>query len=88
VLGDRIQSTALDVLEALIEATYTHDRRAHLAHANLGLEKLRTRPLPEPSGAVIGLIVGTSLGQGEAPGEDNRVTNPLPAVVPAPMLCE
>jgi hypothetical protein len=41
LLGDRIQSTALDVLEALIEATYTHDRRAHLTHANLGLEKLR-----------------------------------------------
>jgi 23S rRNA-intervening sequence protein len=41
LLGDRIQSTALDVLEALIEATYTRDRRGHLAHANLGLEKLR-----------------------------------------------
>ncbi len=41
LLGDRIQSTALDVLEALIEATYTRDRRTHLARANLGLEKLR-----------------------------------------------
>jgi len=41
VLGDRIQATALDVLEALIEATYTRDRRQHLARANLGLEKLR-----------------------------------------------
>ncbi len=41
LLGDRIQKTALDVLEALIEATYTRDRRAHLARANLGLEKLR-----------------------------------------------
>jgi hypothetical protein len=41
LLGDRIQSTSLDVLEALIEATYTRDRRAHLARANLGLEKLR-----------------------------------------------
>jgi hypothetical protein len=41
LLGDRIQGTALDVLEALIEATYTRDRRAHLARANLGLEKLR-----------------------------------------------
>ncbi len=41
MLGDRIQGTALDVLEALIEATYTRDRRAHLARANLGLEKLR-----------------------------------------------
>ncbi|MFM9939435.1 MAG: diversity-generating retroelement protein Avd [Hyphomicrobiaceae bacterium] len=41
LLGDRIQKTALDVLEALIEATYTRDRRAHLTRANLGLEKLR-----------------------------------------------
>ena len=41
LLGDRIQATALDVLEALIEATYTRDRRNHLARANLGLEKLR-----------------------------------------------
>ena len=41
LLGDRIQSTALDILDALIEATYTRDRRAHLARANLGLEKLR-----------------------------------------------
>jgi hypothetical protein len=41
LLGDRIQSTALDVLESLIEATYTRDRRVPLAHANLGLEKLR-----------------------------------------------
>ena len=30
LLGDRIQSTALDVLEALIEATYTRDRRDKL----------------------------------------------------------
>ena len=41
LLGDRLQATALDVLERLIEATYTRDRRSHLAAANLGLEKLR-----------------------------------------------
>ena len=41
LLGDRLQATALDVLERLIEATYTRDRRPHLAAANLGLEKLR-----------------------------------------------
>jgi len=41
LLGDRIQTTALDVLEALIEATYSRDRRGQLARANLGLEKLR-----------------------------------------------
>jgi 23S rRNA-intervening sequence protein len=41
LLGDRIQTTALDVLECLIEATYTRDRKGHLSRANLGIEKLR-----------------------------------------------
>jgi len=40
-LGDRIQNLALDVLEALIEATYTRDRTIYLRRANLGIEKLR-----------------------------------------------
>ena len=37
----RIQGTALDVLEQLIEATYTHARERQLGLANLGIEKLR-----------------------------------------------
>lgn len=41
LLGDRIQSTALDVLERLIEATYTRQRTYMLEQANLGVEKLR-----------------------------------------------
>ena len=41
LLGDRIQSIALDVLERLIEATYTRGREQLLSQANLGLEKLR-----------------------------------------------
>lgn len=41
LLGDRIQSTALDVVERLIEATYTRARRPALQAANLGIEKLR-----------------------------------------------
>ena len=41
LLGDRIQGTALDVLEALVEATYTRRRASHLSRANLGVEKLR-----------------------------------------------
>ena len=41
LLGDRIQSTALDVLESLIEATYIRHRSQHLSQANLSLEKLR-----------------------------------------------
>ena len=41
LLGDRIQGTALDVLEALLEATYTRQRSGLLTRANLGLEKLR-----------------------------------------------
>ena len=41
LLGDRIQGVALDVLESLIEATYTRQRSGHLVRANLGIEKLR-----------------------------------------------
>jgi hypothetical protein len=41
LLGDRIQTAALDVLERLIEATYTRGREALLTHANVGIEKLR-----------------------------------------------
>ena len=41
LLGDRIQASALDVLERLIEATYTKRRGEPLAGANLGIEKLR-----------------------------------------------
>jgi len=41
VLGDRIESTALDVLELLIGATYTKSRDKLLTEANLGLERLR-----------------------------------------------
>ena len=41
LLADRIQSEALDVLEALIVATYTRRRTGLLERANLGLEKLR-----------------------------------------------
>ncbi len=41
LLGDRIQTIAVEVLEALVAATYSRDRLGHLARANLGLEKLR-----------------------------------------------
>ncbi len=41
LLGDRIQTLATDVLERLIEATYTRARRPILQAANLGIEKLR-----------------------------------------------
>ncbi len=41
LLGDRIQGTAMEVLEALIEATYNRRREAPLSRANLGIEKLR-----------------------------------------------
>ena len=41
LLGDRIQASALDVLERLIEATYDRDRAHALRAANLGVEKLR-----------------------------------------------
>ena len=41
LLGDRIQATALDVVERLIEATYTRSRQTFLRDANMGIEKLR-----------------------------------------------
>jgi hypothetical protein len=41
LLGNRIESAALDVLDRLIEATYTRERARLLAEANLGLERLR-----------------------------------------------
>lgn len=41
MLGDRLHCTALDVLEGLIEATYTRNRLKILEGVNLGLEKLR-----------------------------------------------
>jgi hypothetical protein len=40
-LGDRIITTAMDVLERLIEATYDRERQKPLNAANLGVEKLR-----------------------------------------------
>ena len=41
LLGDRLQTTALDMLEGLIEATYTRDAGVILRRVNLLLEKLR-----------------------------------------------
>ncbi len=41
LLGDRLQTAALDVMERLIEAAYRRDKVAALEQANLGLEKLR-----------------------------------------------
>ncbi len=41
VLGERIETTALDVLDSLIAATYTRGRDRMLLDANLGLERLR-----------------------------------------------
>jgi hypothetical protein len=41
LLGDRIQTSALTVLENLIDATYSRRRQHHLASANLGIEKMR-----------------------------------------------
>ncbi len=40
-LGDRILQAAYDVIERLLEATYSRDRRAPLTAANLLLQKLR-----------------------------------------------
>ena len=41
LLGDRIQTTALDALERLVEATFTRDRARLLDRTNVDLDKLR-----------------------------------------------
>jgi hypothetical protein len=41
LLGDRLQSQALAVLDHLIHATYSRDRQASLQAANLALERMR-----------------------------------------------
>jgi hypothetical protein len=41
VFGDRILNVGLDVLELLVAATFTRDRKSHLGQANLGIDKLR-----------------------------------------------
>ncbi len=40
-LGDRMQATAMQVLDILVAAAYTRERSALLQQANLELEKLR-----------------------------------------------
>ena len=41
VLGDRIATTALEVLEGLVDASHLRDKRAVLSSVNLKLERLR-----------------------------------------------
>ena len=41
LIGDRIQTAAMDVMEYLIEAAYSREKLAILNRANLQLEKLR-----------------------------------------------
>jgi hypothetical protein len=40
-LGDRLEGGVLEVLELLVEASYTRDKRALLQRANLRLERVR-----------------------------------------------
>ncbi len=41
LLGDRIESAALDIIEGLVEATYSRDANPVLARVSLSIEKLR-----------------------------------------------
>jgi four helix bundle protein len=41
LLGDRIETAALGVVEGIVEATYTRNRKPILRKVNLRLEKLR-----------------------------------------------
>ena len=73
-IGDRIETIAIDVLEALIEATYTRDRLQHLQQANLGIEKLRfllTRGRPEIARSAPLRVCGTRARRDRTP--DRRV---------------
>ena len=54
LLGDRIQGAALDVLERLIEATYTKQRDRHLAGANPIAQTDAKRPQKPPSNSLVG----------------------------------
>jgi len=53
LLGDRIETAALDVLDLLIQATDTRERLLLLRRANLGLERLRI--LARPPACACGL---------------------------------
>src|SRR5260221_11839424 len=53
-IGDRIEIAALDVLEALIEATYTKERTQHLRSANLGTLLASTRESGSGTNATYG----------------------------------
>ncbi len=41
LLGDRLQAQGLDVYQWLVTATFSHDRKAALQQANLGLSQMR-----------------------------------------------
>lgn len=41
LIGDRIQTTALDIMEHLVEAAYSREKLTILNRVNLQLEKLR-----------------------------------------------
>ncbi len=41
LLGDRIETTLLDIMDLLIQAVYTKNRASFLKDANLKIEKLR-----------------------------------------------
>ena len=57
VFGDRILKLALDVLEFLVEATFT----PHLARANLAIDKLRFAT-EQHMGFAMPMLIGTWLG--------------------------
>ena len=75
VFGDRILNVGLDVLELLVAATFTRDRKSHLGQANLGIDKLRffLRMATTPVGSAPERLRGASLGahrcaDGRSPG--------------------
>jgi hypothetical protein len=67
-IGDRIETIALDILESLIEATYTRERAQHLRRANLGIDGTRNPDLCRDgsAGAFLLRLVRAFRAQGHA----------------------
>ena len=58
LLGDRMQTTVLDILERLIEAKFRRGRSELLDRANVELEKLRSFPKGTKNMTTTSTIVG------------------------------
>ena len=78
-LGDRIVITALDILDALVEATYTRERMLHLRRALVGWATAAL-PLPTRSCSSARALAILGRGYGKLPGRSawaGRMADPV-----------